>query len=509
MKQEEKRAINIWNAYVQDVHNGVPADAGMSLAERKSTLMELEANPVEWMKFFFPNYAKYEFAQFHLDFIHRAIEHEEWYEVLSWSRELAKSTVTMMVTMYLALTGRKKNILLASATQDSAIKLLKPYMDNMESNGRIRAFYGEQPVFGQWKEADFKCQCGASFMGIGAGNSPRGTRNGNVRPDVLLVDDFDTDEDCRNEDILDKKWDWWEHALYPTRSISEPTLVVFCGNIISQDCCVKRAGEVADHWDIVNIRDAEGHSTWPEKNTEEHIDRVLNKISVRSAQAEYFNNPIAEGKIFRNCQYAECPPLSTFRYLICYGDPSYSNNKKSNTSMKALVLLGFLESNYYVIKCFVDHCTNAEFMDEYFKMKDYVGCQCSCYYYMENNKLQDPFFQQVFKPLLRTAIDKHGTELHIIPDERKKTDKATRIEANLEPLDREGMLLFNSQEKNSPYMQELINQFRLFDMRMPYCADGPDAVEGAVTMFQDKNKQMAPTSTISINTMRRANRFGF
>ena len=33
--------------------------------------------------------------------------------------------------------------------------------------------------------------------------------------DRLLVDDFDTDEDTKNPDIIQKRWDWWENALYP------------------------------------------------------------------------------------------------------------------------------------------------------------------------------------------------------------------------------------------------------------------------------------------------------
>ena len=61
---------------------------------------------------------------------------------------------------------------------------------------------------------------------------------------MLLVDDFDTDEDCRNPDVLNNKWDWWEHALYPTRDPSGSLLVVFCGNIIAEDCCIVRAGAV-------------------------------------------------------------------------------------------------------------------------------------------------------------------------------------------------------------------------------------------------------------------------
>ncbi|MBQ1988628.1 MAG: hypothetical protein II234_01830, partial [Clostridia bacterium] len=40
-----------------------------------------------------------------------------------------------------------------------------------------------------------------------------------VRPDVIYLDDFDTDKDCRNAEVLKKKWEWFERALYPTRSI--------------------------------------------------------------------------------------------------------------------------------------------------------------------------------------------------------------------------------------------------------------------------------------------------
>lgn len=503
MKERDKRALAKWQAYCEDIANDVPVDVGMSVAEKQAKRKYLEAHPVEWIQFFLERYAGYEFAPFHLAFIERVIENDEWYEVLSWSRELAKSTLTMMVVMYLTLTGKKKNVILASATEDSAIKLLRPYMKEFECNGRIRAFYGEQPVLGQWKEKDFKCQCGASFMGIGAGNSPRGTRNGNVRPDVLLVDDFDTDEDCRNADTLQKKWDWWEKALYPTRSISEPTLVVFCGNIIAQDCCVKRAGACADHWDIVNIRDEHGKSTWPAKNTEAKIDRTLAQISTKAAQGEYFNNPIAEGKVFKNCYWGKVPPLHEFKYLMNYGDPSYSDRKASKSSMKALVLLGWLNNTLYVIKAYVEHCTNAEYIGQYFAMKNYVNGATNVYHYMENNKLQDPFYSQVFMPLLRAQCAERNELLNIRGDERKKTDKATRIEANLEPLDREGRIIFNEEEQNNPWMKELREQFMLFDEQMKYCADGPDAVEGGYSLIADKQKSLEPVTTISVNSMSR------
>lgn len=508
MKQNDRYALKEWESYKKTLMMDVGVDMRMTPTERRLLRKKLEADPVAWMQYFFPNYAKYPFAKFHIDFIHRILNNPECFEVISWSRELAKSTVTMMLALYLTLTGRKKNVICTSATEKGAIKLITPYREQLEFNSAIRLLYGKQPVLGQWKDNDFTAVCGASFMAIGAGNSPRGTRNGAARPDLIIVDDFDTDEDCRNPETLNNKWEWWQRALYPTRSISEPTTIIFCGNIIAQDCCVKRAGEMADHWDIVNIRDASGRSTWPDKNTEEHIERVRRSISAAAFQAEYYNNPVSEGRIFRQLQYAEVPPLNSFKYLVCYGDPSYSNNKRSESSMKALVLLGKLNSTVYVIRAFLAHCTNAEYIEEYFKMRDYVSGLANTYYYMENNKLQDPFFSQVFMPLLREAVRKRGN-LNIRGDESKKTDKATRIEATLEPMDREGRLIFNQAEKNSPYMQELVNQFALFDMSLPYCSDGPDAVEGGVAIMERKDRELSPILTTSLSQLRRSNRVGW
>lgn len=163
----------------------------------------------------FPNYVKYEFADFQKKAIRRIIAHDEWFEVLSWSRELAKSTVTMFIVMNLTLTGRKKNVILTSNSKDNAVRLLDPYRANLEANGRIMAYYGKQELPGSWTEDEFTTKGKVSFRALGAGQSPRGSRNEAIRPDVLLVDDFDTDEDTKNPDIIQKRWDWWEMRCIP------------------------------------------------------------------------------------------------------------------------------------------------------------------------------------------------------------------------------------------------------------------------------------------------------
>jgi hypothetical protein len=508
MKQEDRIAIGNWAEYKEDILRSTPVDTSMSRAQIEKHRLYLEAHPVEWINYFFPKYTQYEFAPFHIRAINRMLNNPEWYEVLSWSRELGKSTVVMFVVMYLTLTGKKFNVLLTAATIDAAKRLLAPYRANLESNGRIKAYYGEQEQIGSWTDSEFVTRAGVAFRAIGIGSAPRGSRNEEIRPDILIQDDYDTDEAVLNPETVRKNWDFFEKAVYPTRSISSDTLVIWCGNIIARDCCIVRAAAMANHHDIVNIRGKDGKSTWPQKNTEEFIDRTLSKISQKAVQSEYYNNPVSDGRIFGQIIYGKIPPLSKFKFLVVYGDPAPGENAKSKkSSTKGVWLCGMRDGKLYVIKGFQSRDTQDEFIGWYFTLNQWVGGKVPVYNYMENNKLQDPFFQKVFKPLVAKKRNELGYHLVISPDTDKKTDKAVRIEAALEPINREGCLIFNEQEKDNPHMRELETQFRLFDMHLPYPADGPDCIEGAYQKIKQKMARTSPLDIVPATSLRLKNKY--
>lgn len=521
MKQTDKQAKDYWVKYRKALFEDTAVDINLTQAQITKKRIELEKHPVKWMRYFFPKFAYAAFAPFQIKAIKRLTSHMEWYEVLSWSRELAKSTITMMIVLFLVLTGKKKNIILVSNSYDNAERLLEPYQAQLDSNQRIKAFYGDQKQLGHWESGDFQTQKGAAFRALGAGQSPRGTRNDAIRPDVLLVDDFDTDEECRNPDIVKQKWEWLEQALYFTRSMSQPLLSIFCGNIIAKDCAITRAGKKAlelakrpkekggplGNWDIINIRMVKigkpdpqndflyGTSVWPEKNSEEQIDVVLSQVSQASAMKECFNNPLSEGETFKEMRWGKVPPLSRFRHLVAYADPAPSNSKNKAGSFKSLFLIGHLEGTFYVFTGFLDHVTNAEFVDWFYCCDKYVAGKAQVYYAIENNKLQDPFYQQVFIPLFATKRKEHKYSLSISPDTRDKPDKFSRIEGNLEPLNREGRLILNEKEKGNPHMQRLEEQFLLVNPRLAAPADGPDCVEGGYFIANTKAGEGVPMRT--------------
>lgn len=485
--RSDKKYLEQWEEFRDNISKSTPVDLNETASEKDKRIKRLEANYEEWFKYYFPNFYKSEPAKFHIRATKRILTNPEWYEVRSWSRELAKTTRTMMEVLYLALTGKKKNIILVSHNLDNAEDLLKPYKTILESNNRIINDYGTQESLGEWESYKFKTKKGVSFRALGSGQSPRGKKNDEARPDVILIDDIDTDEECRNKDRIKDKVNWIEQALIPARSISEPLLILACGNVIAKYCCITEMGKKADKWEIINIRDKNGKSTWPAKNTEADIDRVLSLISNLSAQKEYYNNPLSVGEIFKELTWGKCPTLRTCDKIIVYADPSPSNNARTKSSSKAVGIIAQKGLSFYIYRFWMDNVGNAIFMDwlyEACKILDLEKVDPKRVY-VENNSLQNPFYEQVLIPLRNQLHNKEKYRVPLRPDNRKKPDKNERIEGTLEPLNREGNLIFNVDRKEDPHFVRLEEQFLTFTMKAKDI-DGPDCVEGGVWLLEKR-----------------------
>jgi hypothetical protein len=527
----DKQYIERWKKFVKMVLEStsiVKDEPDEDRYERKSYL---EANPEEWFRYYFPRFAYAPPAQFHKEATLRVLGNNEWCEVRIWSRDLAKSTRTMMEVLYLTLVGHtpvhgasvtspagisgtippvagvssassspgeaspdppdntaerpKKYVLLISNSLDNATRLLMPYKVNLQYNKRIIQDYGLQESAVKWQADEFVTNGGVAFRALGAGQSPRGARNDEARPDILLFDDIDTDADCLNPEIITHRWRWIEEAAIGTRSVSQPTTIIFCGNRIAADCCIQRATKIADHVDERNIRDESGRSVWREKNSEVDIDRVLSQKSFAAIQKEYFNNPISEGSVFKQMAYKPARPLSDYQLLVCYTDPSYKNTN----DCKATVLVGKWKTEFHVIKCYLDKATTAQMIEWYYNIMNLVDGN-TCYYYMEELFMQDVLMKEV-----SDAGRRNGRPIPIRGDTRRKPDKFMRVESLLEPLNRNGDLYLNEMERHNPHMERLAEQFIALAPGSRTHDDGPDAVEGAIWIINQKLDAKTKTFT--------------
>lgn len=491
-KQSDRKHIDQWQIFRDNMSRSTPVDIHESEIAKRKRINGLEADPEKWFEYYFPNFYTHKPAPFHIAATKRVIKNSEWLEVRSWSREMAKSARTMMEVLYLSFTKKKKTWLMISNTEDNAIRLLAPYKNILESNNRIINDYGIQRQVGKWEDGEFTSKFGFSFRALGEGQSPRGTRNDADRPDGILVDDFDTDEKCRNKDRVKNATDWLQEAVFPTRSVSNDLLIIVNGNIIAKYCTITILGELADCWDVINLTDKQGNSNWPEKNTPEAIHRMFynskgkRKVSKKAQQKEYYNNPVAEGDTFTQFLYGKCPPLKKCEKVVAYVDPSPSNNKEKNSSSKAVVIAGLLDGKYYGYKVWLGKATNPEMVNWIGAAYNYLdrnGIDTKKMF-IENNSLQDPHFQQVIKPLLEKYRKEHGVKLPVREDKRKKADKFDRLE-NMADDNNDGNIIWNEKEKENPMMVEMEDQW-LGVSKDSKEMDGPDAFEGAKTMIDTR-----------------------
>lgn len=490
-KLSDKKHLDNWDLFRENMSKATPVDLKESQQAKQKRIAALEADPEKWFAYYFPNFYTHKPAPFHLEATKRVTQNSEWFEVRSWSREMAKSARTMMEVLYLSFTKKKKTWLMISNTEDNAIRLLAPYKNILESNNRIISDYGVQKVIGKWSDNEFTTKFGFSFRALGEGMSPRGTRNDADRPDGILVDDFDTDEKCRNKKRVKDATDWLLEAVFPTRSVSEDLLIIVNGNVIHKYCTITILGELADCWDKVNLTDEKGNSNWS-KNTKEAIHRMFyntkgkRKMTERAKQKEYYNNPNAEGDTLKQFVKGKCPPLSSCEKVLVYCDPSPSNKTEKKNSSKAVVIMGFYDEKYYIYKVWLGKATNSDFVEwigKAYKYLDKHGIYTKKMY-IENNTLQDPHYQQVIKPLLVKYRKKTNVRLPLKEDRRKKAGKFERIEAMKDDND-EGIIIFNEDEIDNPMMQAMEDEW-LGVSEEAKEMDGPDAVEGAKSMIDSK-----------------------
>lgn len=122
--------------------------------------------------------------------------------------------------------------------------------------------------------------------------------------------------------------------------------------------------------------------------------------------------------------------------------------------------------------------------------------------HIENNSLQNPHYEQVIVPLIQEHFRKTKYRIPIRPDNRKKPSKFERIEGTLEPIWRNGNLIFNIRERENPHMMRMEEEM-LGVSENAKDLDGPDMLEGGTWIILNRAlKEDLPYAFGTINNRR-------
>lgn len=152
---------------------------------------------------------------------------------LAAPRGHAKSTVmSLQNVLHAALYGYKKYILLVSDTESQATAFLDCIKAELEDNELLLADFGPQK--GKvWKSGVILLQNGCRIDAVGSGQKLRGRRHGARRPDLILLDDIENDQEVLSPDGRHKLERWYFGAV--SKAGDRYTDIVCVGTVLHHD----------------------------------------------------------------------------------------------------------------------------------------------------------------------------------------------------------------------------------------------------------------------------------
>lgn len=406
--------------------------------------------------------------------------------VFQWPRGHAKST-HFDIFMPLWLMFQPKRLInfmvIVGKSEDSAIRLLGDIQAELEHNQRIIADFGRQRGSASWQDGEFKAANGVKFLACGRGQSPRGLRDRESRPDYIVIDDLDDDELCRNEKRVHDLTDWVKEALFGALDVGRGRFIMV-GNLISKNSVLFNITKTPGVFvSVIKAVDRNGEPVWRGKWTKEEAREYRNFVGYRAWEKEMMHNPIVDGTIFRAewIRFKKMPKLSKYEMLVCYTDPSF----KSTTSndYKASRLWGKIGNELHLIDCYVRQDTVSGMVRWLYNLYESLPEGVAVRFFMEANFMQDIILDE-----FTTEGNIRGYQLPLLSDKRKKPEKIQRIEA-ISPLWERGFVFYNEALKDSPDMQVGIEQTLALERGSRVHDDAPDADEGAIWYLQRNTRQ--------------------
>ena len=157
-------------------------------------------------------------------------------------RANAKSTwMSLINPLCKIVRGRKKFIIIISDTSTQANSLLNDIRSELEDNEALARDYphacGRGPV---WRDHFIITRNNVAVLALGSGKRIRGRRHRAARPDEIIIDDLENDENTRNPEQRDKLHDWLNKAVLKAKGVASKCDVWMVGTVMHFDGVLAR-----------------------------------------------------------------------------------------------------------------------------------------------------------------------------------------------------------------------------------------------------------------------------
>lgn len=200
-----------------------------------------------FVKTYFPHYIRHQSqSELHRYLFNRLPEvlqsPKSAFEAIAAPRGEAKSTiVSQLFSLYCIVLAKKRYIVLVMDSIDQAYPMLEAIKAEFEVNPRLKIDFPEACGQGAiWNVGTIISTNNIKVQVAGAGKRLRGLRHGAYRPDLVILDDIENDEQARSPEQRDKRHDWLKKTIMPLGAVGEKLDILYIGTILHYDSVLAR-----------------------------------------------------------------------------------------------------------------------------------------------------------------------------------------------------------------------------------------------------------------------------
>lgn len=439
-------------------------------------------------------------------------------QVLAAPRCHAKSTnFTFKDNLHAILYGYKHYIIILSDSSEQAEGFLDDIKTELEDNANIIMDFGSLKGDKAWRSGVIITSTNIKAEAIGSGKKVRGRRHRNWRPDLIVLDDIENDENVNTPEQRKKLKSWFNKAV--SKAGDTYTDIMYIGTILHYDSLLSNMlvnprykarkyraviseavnTKLWEEWESIytNLFN-ENHEKDAKAFYEAHEDEMLLGVEVlwdeklsyydlmeikvsegeASFNSELQNDPVDPENATFNPEWFDYyePELVDFSspefIFIGANDPSLGKNKKSDTSSIINLALSTKTGYMYVVDASVEKRKPDVIIDDVFEMQRRLKRDYGKGFYKFGVEVVQ--FQYYFKEVMAAKSVEEG-EYIPIEEIQSTVNKTLRIES-LQPVIKNKYLKFNRDHKT------LLKQLQEFPMGKN--DDAPDGLQMGVQLAQ-------------------------
>ena len=238
--------------------------------EELRALQKLRNNMALFGRHCFPTALRKHTPPFHHEVYSALADDDEKRVLIAAPRGTAKSTVTTLIYPLWRVAFKRSDedlfIVIISESQAQSINFLSRIKYHLIHSDNFKKTFGDMgPNTAKiWTHTDVVLANGTRIIAVGTGQRVRGFIEGDTRPNLIVVDDFESELNAFTPEARAKNRKWMTEAVIP--SLSDEGKICMIGTVISEDCFLYWAKE-SETWKVLwfSIWDDDQKSIWPER----------------------------------------------------------------------------------------------------------------------------------------------------------------------------------------------------------------------------------------------------